>query len=422
MSSLYLLLVLQVFGWQLILMPGEAAVYYVTPTEPPNPAACPQDQPCQTLDHYFSHKEEYFNSSKVNNVTMLLLDGEHVLSGNNVELVDVSWIDLDGNEEITVYGYAIRDLETFEMIGLKPAHDVVVQLFASIILMNITKPHFANVTFDVNSSLANSSSCCRIYLVGPDLSTANRNQSTEKTWPVDPTVDNETFVTVVNGTIFNGVSVSHYTSNIIQFSTIVANSRFYNQSRFDGRSSVDFIQKNYIRELIITHCTFSNSSLRLDYMSTNITVSNSTISGGLLALTMSTSNVEINGAVQFSDYGYIGRFSSLYFLSSTITIIGDVTFSRTPMYAYSSIITLSGNISFLNHTGVYGGAMALYSSTLNIAPNTSVYFYNNNATETGGAIYIDNNANNPPAYLPCFYQFLDYKGRKSHLWSIHAQW
>ena len=149
MPSLYLLLVLRVFSWQLILMPGEAAVYYVTPTEPPNPAACPQDQPCQTLDHYFSHKEEYFNSSKVNNVTMLLLDGEHVLSGNHAELVNLSWsISTIGNIDIEVYDHTIRDLETFEMIGLKPAEDVVIQLFASIILMNITKPHLANLTFN----------------------------------------------------------------------------------------------------------------------------------------------------------------------------------------------------------------------------------------------------------------------------------
>ena len=189
MWSLYLSLVLQVFG--LILTPSEAVVYYITPTEPPNPAACPQGQQCQTLNHYFSRKEEYFNSSKVNNITMLLLGGEHVLSGNHAELVTVPWISSIGNSKDDVYGYAIRDLETFEMIGLKPAHDIVVQLFASIILMNITKLHFANLTLDVNSSLANSSSCCSIYLVGPDLSTANTSQSIEKTGPVDPTVDNE---------------------------------------------------------------------------------------------------------------------------------------------------------------------------------------------------------------------------------------
>ena len=411
MPSLYLLLVLQVFSWQLILTPGEAVVYYVTPTEPPN-TACPQDQPCQTLDHYFSRKEEYFNSSKVNNTTMLLLGGEHVLSGNNAEFVNVSWpIDLSGHTEIELcYGHAIKDLETFEMIGLKTAEDVVVQLFIDIILMNITQPHFANLTF----SSANHN-CCSIYLVGPDdLSTANTSQSAEKTGPVD----NITFVTVVNGTIFNGVSVSHHTLNTLQFSTIVANSRFHDQSKFEGISGVDFIQKNYIRELIITNCT---SILELVYGSTNIKVSNSTvtlISEGMLFL---LSNVEINGTVQFSQDYDDDSFPDFLFWSSNLKITGNVTFSQASISADSSIITLSGNISFLNNIGDYGGAMSLYSSTLNIAPNTSVYFYNNKATETGGAIYVGNyaNVNNPlRSYLPCFYQFLDYDPSSSNRYNI----
>ena len=55
--------------------------------------------------------------------------------------------------------------------------------------------------------------------------------------------------------------------------------------------------------------------------------------------------------------------------------------------------------------------MALYSSTLNIASNAIVYFYNNSAMETGGAIYVTNYHNNKvqlTGYTPCFYQLLDY--------------
>ena len=83
----------------------------------------------------------------------------------------------------------------------------------------------------------------------------------------------------------------------------------------------------------------------------------------------------------------------------------------TSISAYSSDITLSGNISFLNNTGVNRGAMALYSSTLSFAFGTNVYFYNNTAMETGGAIYVDKKDNNlPPVHrtylLPCFYQLL----------------
>ena len=104
--------VLELIG--LIVIPGEAAVYYVTPTEPAKyPAVCPQGQSCHTLDHYFTHKE-YFNSSKVN-VTLLLLGGEHILSPNHTKCDHMDCITF-----ITVQcAHLIQDLEMFEMIGIK---------------------------------------------------------------------------------------------------------------------------------------------------------------------------------------------------------------------------------------------------------------------------------------------------------------
>ena len=167
---------------------------------------------------------------------------------------------------------------------------------------------------------------------------------------------------------------------------------------------------------MVTNCT-CNSSLILDYFSANITIFNSTIRGG--GMSLRACNVEINGTFLFSTTGLqtlnpMRPFQTYMFLSSNVTITGDVTFAnnvQTAISAYSSTITLSsGNISFLNNSGVSGGAMALYSSTLNIAPNTSVYFYNNTATETGGAIYLGNEGNTdlPSPLLPCFYQLLDY--------------
>jgi hypothetical protein len=63
---------------------------------------------------------------------------------------------------------------------------------------------------------------------------------------------------------------------------------------------------------------------------------------------------------------------------NNITITGNTTFANkheTAVTAYASLVTLSsGHVSFINNIGTKGGAMALYSSTLNIARNTSVYF------------------------------------------------
>ena len=117
------------------------------------------------------------------------------------------------------------------------------------------------------------------------MSKMSTSQSTEKTTaPVDLIEDNIIVVTVVNRIIFNGTSLRLYTSNHVQFNTVMANSCFHSLSEFSGSySDVDVVQKNYTQgELIITNCTFSNSDLLLWYTSTNITVSNSILSGSLL--------------------------------------------------------------------------------------------------------------------------------------------
>ena len=136
---LLFLLVLELYG--LIIIPGEAEVYYVTPTEPSNPVACPQGQACHTLDYYFSHKEEYVDSNKVN-VTMLLFGGKHALSPNHAECDQ-----RDCGTLIAVRcAHMIQNLELFKMIGLKTAQDVILQLFTSIKLMNVGKSRFVDLT------------------------------------------------------------------------------------------------------------------------------------------------------------------------------------------------------------------------------------------------------------------------------------
>ena len=417
---LSIFLVLEVFS--LILTPGEAVVYYVTPTEPPNPD-CP-GQPCQTLDYYFSHKEEYFNSSKMN-VTMLVLGGRHILSLNHT---DKSYCRKS-------YAHIIKDLEMFEMIGLEPARDVVIQLLPDILLTNITKSYFASLTF--SNAAANQTT---LNLVG-----------CLKTAPAD----NVTFVTVVNGTIFNGISIFQFATPSVNFNTTVANSRFDNQTWLEVFSQASSNLYHYVRELIVINCTFSKSaSLQLTYNSGNMMILNSTIREGKVIFVLISCNAEIsiNGTVlSFYDYNTLATY---IFLDSNVTIMGDVTFADnvyTAIAAHWTILTLSGKISFLNNagvsggamglylstlniasntsvyfynnSGVNGGAMALYLSTLNIAPNTSVYFYNNTASEIGGAIYVHNGAITglPSCYinsLPCFYQLLDYDVNSSNWYNI----
>ena len=369
---LLFLLVLELYG--LIVTPGEAAVYYVTPTEPSNPVACPRGQPCHSLDYYFSHKEEYFDSSEVN-VTMLLYGGEHVLSPNHTEC--------DHNDCTTLIpvrcAHIITDLEVFEMIGIKPAQDVILQLFTNIKLMNVGKSLFVNLTiaaYQENST---------VYVFG---CAERENESKNSRSVLDVRV---IFNTQMDGVIFNRVTLNLISAWSTNFITNVTSSLFDNQSLIISRAIM--VPVDYFQDLTVTNCMFNNSGLSLSF-----------------------SFLKIFGNVRFIKYyGYSWNSctSSLFSWSSTILIAGDVIFADnigSSISAYSSHIILSGNISFLNNTGVNGGAMALYSSVVYFAVNAIVYFYNNTAIKVGGAIYV-NNKNFPPVqemYLrPCFYRLMN---------------
>ena len=56
---------------------------------------------------------------------------------------------------------------------------------------------------------------------------------------------------------------------------------------------------------------------------------------------------------------------------------------------FDSNITLSGKASFINNTGIRGGAIALYYSTINIVNSVSLKFTNNTAEQSGGALHIE---------------------------------
>ena len=67
-----------------------------------------------------------------------------VLSGaNHTECTDNDCL----SRTIILCGHLINHLETFEIIGLEPAHDVVIQLYTSILLMNVPRSHIASLTF-----------------------------------------------------------------------------------------------------------------------------------------------------------------------------------------------------------------------------------------------------------------------------------
>ena len=375
----------------LIPAPGVGVIYYVTPTEQPI-SDCP-GEPCKTLDYYFCNGGRYFSSDKVN-VTMMLTRGKHIYTGYN--------------ETYT----SIDVLETFEMIGMVAAEVTVIHLYAGIELQNVTTSYFGNLTFINNVEDPKKESPILDLPDGEMLSNVNK-----------------TFVTVVNGTIFNRLLLYQATETPLNFSIEVINSTFINQSGIAGLSQVD-PDKQYIRKLDVTKCIFNNASFYVGYVSVNVTLSDSTFNFGEegIAMTLEYGNVHITGNILFSNIGYTeGESSQFLFFSSNVLISGNITYANNAqsITARSSVITLSGNISFINNTGSNGGALTLYSSTLNIAHNTSVYFFNNTASDTGGAIYVRSNDEKNTCmdstdglYIPCFYQLLDYDAKSSNWYDI----
>ena len=76
----------------------------------------------------------------------------------------------------------------------------------------------------------------------------------------------------------------------------------------------------------------------------------------------------------------------------------------------SESFNFKGIVNFIRNSGYRGGALSLISSVISIQPNTTLIFENNEATDVGGAIFVDSNipyddATDPDTLVSCFYRF-----------------
>ena len=414
LSSLLLLLA----GGLSLICTGQAVVYYVAPTLPPNPD-CPA-QPCQMLDYYFTHQHRYFCNQS--NITMKLMKGEHTL-GQQKYYMDCR------RTNYVVQGLFIEDLETFEMIGLGPAtaYDVIVYLQTDINLLNVSVSYFGSLVFLCMTS--------PVYIFLPGNYAGDHNHLSASTSPDQSSetiinVDTETYITTVNEMVFNGVLFEQQTDRLINFNIVVSNSTFANRSTCTFWSSSPNLKSassmdSYTRYLEIANSTYIDTELWINYVNANVKLHNNIIDSSRVIINTIHSNVIISGEKVFDLCYEVHCDDTVTLLSSNVTISGNMIFAnniRTTISAFSSSITLVGNITFENNTGIKGGAMALYSSTLNIARDTSVYFFNNTAKEVGGAIYVTNEDSDYYSiesalnylYIPCFYQLLDFNKQQTY--------
>lgn len=132
---------------------------------------------------------------------------------------------------------------------------------------------------------------------------------------------------------------------------------------------------------------------------------------------LSNTTVLIDGNVHFSS----NKYTAIAVSNSIIEISGEVSFidhtsTAVALYFNSVLhITRMASVSFINNTGTNGGALAFYSSKMILYDDAPMYFCNNSALDTGGAIYAHGNYMLNPIETPeCFYQLEDYDLRPNN--------
>ena len=161
------------------------------------------------------------------------------------------------------------------------------------------------------------------------------------------------------------------------------------------------------------------------YNVAQLRIANLTLSNGLfhIVMTWGTTNlgvfsvtllnyvlyIEEATLALLNDCKFIRGVNPLIVYRSQVILNGNTNFTdnlNSALVSYRSTITLSGIVSFANNTGITGGAMALYSSTVHLRSSLNVSFINNSAQETGGAIHIEPDMTR--IFCPeCFYHVLD---------------
>ena len=100
-----------------------------------------------------------------------------------------------------------------------------------------------------------------------------------------------------------------------------------------------------------------------------------------------------SGYLMISNSVFSGKAVHIVASSTTLNASGTTLFKNgnNAILAVSSTVSLAGNISFINNTGIQGGAVCLRNSRVTIADNARVVFQDNHADFVGGAIFDSGN-------------------------------
>ena len=205
-------------------------------------------------------------------------------------------------------------------------------------------------------------------------------------------------------------------NNIVHFESV----KFANNiADYGGGSSIfsshgeNFSNEN--QSITFTHCQWTNN---MAYFSSAVDISPyvwDTLKGGYLPAPVFRNcsfveNTNIDRIAQGTGYQNIGSFTATSF---TVHFFESVTFlsnSRSAICLMSSIAIFHDRMyaTFVHNSGIEGGAVSLYGTSMMIVSNNSVFKFVNNTAAFGGAIsYFSNDQHDYVSSRSCFIQFQD---------------
>ena len=334
----------------------ERVIYCAKPT---TDASCPGDdcQQCETIQYYFDNANRTINQQ--NNVTMILMTGTHSYTISNEQInITAPILHLRGERQNVTLSMCC---DTIGQCGINISSTDV----------SIENLELMNFTLTINTT-SHEPSMLRIFSV-------KLAQSTLAVTSVDAYIERtdmmETYFAFYLTTNIKFTMLKFQDSIVISLSTrgILRDCMF--------QESMILIRYSHLQ---FEECIFQDSTAPLDiYSMSNVTLGNCYAYNSPIIVRESTT-ISFTGTSEFAG-------------------------SNQALALISSVFNMSGNVTFVNNTGTRGAAMILYSSTLNIAPNTNLVFINNSAKDRGGAIYIEPGVSSifHQFHFICFFQLLN---------------
>ena len=363
-----------------------AEEYYVTPTQPPNPA-CPSGKPCHTLNDYAKNASFLFSGK--DDVSLLFLDGIHDLSDSleitnttNVTIagVNVSTIRVDPRIENWIISVYIFRMENISLEGF---------------YYNNSNLHIASISLE-----------------GVQIVTQNNLVAVKFYFDIVGTAE----VYMINSTYYQSkIGISQCSDQLgTCFNTSV---KWTIKGSRINCSDVGIVLSGHVRgrpnlhpvpldaEVVDTTFTgcidnFAIPKLTLFlYTNSHLSIQDSCFTKNN-TLVIISQGVHSDITLMLKNVSFIENTQDalispqLYLVGLTNTTIDSCYFEGNVGYpsffvALSAYIMFKGNTTFVNNVGWRGGAMNVYRSLMYFELSTNITFINNRATDVGGAIYYE---------------------------------